>query len=167
MSLKIKRPRGSGAMTLNITSMMDMFTIILVFLLFSFKAQDEEFAMAKGIKLPGSSSNLELQDALNIQMASDGLLVQETKVFPLNEGKLPEGLEMEGAKIVKLFEVVEREGAARKARKEASGEPLTDEQKSIVIFQADRKVRFEDIDKVMKTAAMAGFPNFRFAVMKK
>ena len=49
----------------------------------------------------------------------------------------------------------------------ASGEPLTDEQKSIVIFQADRKVRFEDIDKVMKTAAMAGFPNFRFAVMKK
>ena len=126
MSLKIKRPRGSGEMSLNITSMMDMFTIILVFLLFSFKAQDEEFAMAKGIKLPGSSSTLELQAALNIQMASDGLLVQETQVFPLNEGKLPEGREMEGAKIVKLFEAVEREGAARQARKEASGEPLTD-----------------------------------------
>jgi len=36
-----------------------------------------------------------------------------------------------------------------------------------VIFQADKRVRYEDVDKVMKTAALAGFPNFRFAVMKK
>lgn len=167
MGLKLKKSRPPSEMTLNITSMMDMFTIILVFLLFSFKAQDEEFQMAKGIKLPASTSNLELQDALNIRMASDGLLVSETQVIPLNEGRLPDGLQMEGAKIVKLFDAIERAGEERRQRKERSGDALTDEEKTIVIFQADRKVRFEDIDKVMKTAAMAGFPNFRFAVMKK
>ncbi len=167
MGVKIKKAQPATEMTLNITSMMDMFTIILVFLLFSFKAQDEEFSMAKGIKLPKSTSSLELQDALNIQMASDGLLVQAQKVIPLNDGKLPEGLQMEGAKIVKLFQVIEQEGAKRAARKRRSGDPLSDEDKTIVIFQADKRVRFQDIDKVMKTAAMAGFPNFRFAVMKK
>ena len=167
MGLKIKKSRPDQTMALNITSMMDMFTIILVFLLFSFKAQDEEFQMAKGIKLPASSSNLELQDALNIRMESDVLVVSEITVFPLNQGALPEGLQMEGAKIVKLFDVIEAAGAERKARKERTGDPLGDEEKTIVIFQADRKVQFQDIDKVMKTAAMAGFPNFRFAVMKK
>ena len=167
MGLKIKKPRGSGEMTLNITSMMDMFTIILVFLLFSFKAQDETFSMAKGIKLPPSTSNMELQDALNIQMSKDALIVQEALVMPLNDGTLPENVELEGSKIVKLYEVIEREGELRKKKKEAQGDALTDEEKSIVIFQAGHRVRFEDIDKVMKTAAMAGFPNFRFAVMKK
>jgi biopolymer transport protein ExbD len=167
MGVKKKKRRATKQATLNITSMMDMFTIILVFLLFSFKAQDEAFSLAKGIKLPSSTSQLDLQDALNIHMASDGLVVQEALVIPLNDGKLPEGLQMEGAKIVKLFEVIKVEGEKRRLRKERGGDKLSDEDKSIVIFQADRRVRFEDIDKVMKTAAMAGFPNFRFAVMKK
>lgn len=167
MALTIRRRKAAGEMKLNITSMMDMFTIILVFLLFSFKAQDEAFSMAKGVKLPDSTSTMELQDALNIQMAEDALIVQERTVLALAGGRLPAGLEMDGAKIVPLFKVIEEEGAARRLKKEAQGDPLSDMDRSIVIFQADRRTRFEDVDKVMKTAAMAGFPNFRFAVMKK
>ena len=164
--MKIKKPRGPTEMTLNITSMMDMFTIILVFLLFSFKAQDETFSMAKGIKLPGSSSNLELQDALNIQMAADALIVQEQAVLPLRGGRLPPDAPIEGHKILPLYEVIVAEGRLRKAKLLAEGRK-DEAEANIVVLQADKRVRFADVDKVMKTAAMAGFPNFRFAVMKQ
>ena len=41
-----------------------------------------------------------------------------------------------------------------------------DASEPVVIFQADKKHKFDTIYKVMKTAAMAGYPNFRFAVLK-
>jgi len=175
--MQIRRPRKPTEFALNITSMMDMFTIILVFLLFSFKSQDETFTMAPGIKLPKSTSALELQDALNIQMAADALIVptlekirndpKEARVLKLNYGRLPKDVQMEGHKIVPLYEAIKRAGAIIEAEAKAEGRIIPEDKKSIVIFQADARVRYEDIDKVMKTAAMAGFPNFRFAVMKK
>ncbi len=175
--MKIRRPRKAGEFNLNITSMMDMFTIILVFLLFSFKSQDETFTMAPGVKLPESTSNLELQDALNIQMAADALIVPtlekihndpaEARVLPLNQGRLPPDVQMDGLRIVPLYEAIKRAALVLEADAKAEGRVISDEKKSIVIFQADKRVRYEDVDKVMKTAALAGFPNFRFAVMKK
>ena len=162
----MRRPRRQPEeMKLNITSMMDMFTIILVFLLFSFKARDEQFTMARGVELPSSTSKLDLQDALNVKMSSEHLIVQEQIVLDLVDGALPPDVEIDGHKIVPLYKAVLVAGEVRKRKKIAEGEdPST---LNIAIFQADKRARFRDIDKVMKTAAMAGFPNFRFAVMKK
>jgi biopolymer transport protein ExbD len=153
------RRRGSSEMTLNITSMMDMFTIILVFLLFSFKSQDESFTLAKDVKLPESSSTLDLQDALNIKMELDQLVVQETAVMRLVQGGLPPDVQLDGHIIVLLKAVIEQVVKTRP--------PVEKGEESVVIFQADRRVRYADLDKVMKTAAASGFPNFRFAIMKK
>ena len=175
--MQIRRPRKPTDFTLNITSMMDMFTIILVFLLFSFKSQDETFTMAPGIKLPQSTSVLELQDALNIQMSADALIVPtlekirndpaDARVLPLQHGRLPRDVEMDGPRIVPLYEAIKKAALIIAEDAKVAGRTLSEEKRSIVIFQADRRVRYEDIDKVMKTAALAGFPNFRFAVMKK
>jgi len=175
--MKIRRPRQAAEMALNITSMMDMFTIILVFLLFSFKSQDETFTMAKGVKLPTSTSTLDLQDALNIKMATDFLRVptlekmrndpKDTEIIPLLQGRLPPDVQMDGIKIVPLYEAIKRAELVLEAEAKAKGETRDPEKANIVIFQADKRIRYQDIDKVMKTAALAGFPNFRFAVMKK
>lgn len=175
--MHVRRPRKAPEMALNITSMMDMFTIILVFLLFSFKSQDEEFSMAQGVKLPDSTSTLELQDALNIQMAADFLRIptlekmrndpRDAEIVPLVQGRLPPDVQMDGSRIVPLYEAIKRATMVLEAQAKAEGKERDPEKANIAIFQADRRVRYEDVDKVMKTAAMAGYPNFRFAVMKK
>ena len=43
--------------------------------------------------------------------------------------------------------------------------PTGDE--SVISFQADKNTPFEVMDLVMKTSAQAGYPNFRFVVLKK
>jgi biopolymer transport protein ExbD len=42
-----------------------------------------------------------------------------------------------------------------------------DTDKTTVVFQADKKFPFKILNQVLRTAAMAGYPNFRFAIQKK
>ena len=51
---------------LQITSMMDMFTIILIFLLFSFSNKPETMSLHKDMKLPKSSADLDYKENINL-----------------------------------------------------------------------------------------------------
>ena len=46
--------KKATSMDLNLTSMMDMFTIILVFLIFSFSSQDQNLKLDQDLTLPES-----------------------------------------------------------------------------------------------------------------
>ncbi len=63
---RAQKKKGGGA--LNITSMMDMFTIILLFLLKSFSTGGVTLANAEGLALPNSISTLK-PDKVNLQLA--------------------------------------------------------------------------------------------------
>jgi biopolymer transport protein ExbD len=140
---------------------MDMMTIILIFLLFSFSAQDQNIRMEKDIELPNSNSEKPFKWAINIMVSQKQLKVEDELVCPLKNGRFVAKKE-ESGKVVPLFDRLVKLKDVEEYRNVDR-----DTEEPVVIFHADKKHRFETIYTIMKTAAMAGYPNFRFAVLKK
>ncbi len=150
----------NGAAALNITSLMDVMTIILIFLLFSFSSQDQNLRLAKDMDLPRSSSEKPFKWAINITLTENELMVEDLSVCRYKNGQFIDTRD-DPDKIVLLYKQLTDLKSLEKYR-----EVDRDAAEPVVIFQADKKHKFDTIYKVMKTAAMAGYPNFRFAVLK-
>lgn len=159
-----KRRGGSTEFALNITSMMDMFTIILVFLLHSFSAEDQEVKVKSDIILPPSNSDQAFSKSVQVFVAKDYLMVEDETICKIKDGKFLK-VKIEGNKIFPLFNSLEKKRARILEETAASGKSAENE--TVVLFMADESVGFDMINKVMKTCGMAGFPNFQFAVMAK
>lgn len=148
--------RGSSEPpSLNLNSMMDMLSIILVFLLANSSAEEQDFVIAKNLALPNSNSSLGFTKAVQVKLSKRELTVEDTFVAKVTGKKLV-GVDIDGDKIVPLYNMLQR---YRTLSKEMD--------KTTVVFQADKKFPFELLNKVMRTCAMAGYPNFRFAIQKK
>jgi biopolymer transport protein ExbD len=157
---RVATQEKNGTAVLNITSLMDVMTILLIFLLFSFSSQDQNLRLAKDLNLPRSTSEKPFKWAINITLTQDQLLVEDLSVCRYRNGQFVD-VSDDPDKIVLLYRQLTDLKSLEKYR-----EVDRDASEPVVIFQADKKHRFETIYKVMKTAAMAGYPNFRFAVLK-
>ncbi len=146
--------------TLNITSLMDVMTIILIFLLFSFSSQDQNLKLEKELKLPTSTSELPFKWAINVSLSMDELRIEDEYVCNLKKGDFVISKD-EPDKIIPLFNRLLEFKNVEKYR-----DVERDSEDPVVIFHADKRHPFKTVYKVMKTAALAGYPNFRFAVLK-
>ena len=157
---RVAMQQKNGIATLNITSLMDVMTIILIFLLFSFSSQDQNLRLAKDLDLPKSNSEKPFKWAINITLTENELMVEDASVCRYKNGQFIDTGD-DPDKIVPLYKQLTSLKSLEKYR-----EVDRDASEPVVIFQADKKHKFDTIYKVMKTAAMAGYPNFRFAVLK-
>jgi biopolymer transport protein ExbD len=150
--------RGNAAqkpVMLNLNSMMDMLSIILVFLLSNISSEEQDFVLADNLTLPSSSSALGFTKAVQVKLTRSDLMVEDTFVAKISGSKVV-GAEVDGGKIVPLYNMLQRYRSFSKS-----------DEKNTVVFQADKKFPFELLNKVMRTAAMAGYPNFRFAIQRE
>lgn len=154
-SMRRRSREGSKPIMLNLNSMMDMLSIILVFLLSNISAEEQDFVLADNLTLPNSTSQLGFTKAVQVKLTRSDLMVEDTFVAKISNDKIV-GAEMDGGKIVPLYNMLQRYRSFSK-----SGE------KNTVVFQADKKFPFELLNSVMRTAAMAGYPNFRFAIQRE
>ncbi len=157
---RVAMQEQNGNAVLNITSLMDVMTIILIFLLFSFSSQDQNLRLAKDMDLPRSTSEKPFKWAINITLTQNELRVEDLSVCRYKNGRFID-VQNDPDKIVLLYKQLIDLKSLEKYR-----EVDRDAAEPVVIFQADKKHKFDTIYKVMKTAAMAGYPNFRFAVLK-
>src|SRR5215510_15909019 len=68
---------------LNITPMMDMMTILLVFLLKQFSVQAAAASMSEGLQLPQSSIETQRPLAVNVTVTQTAVLVEGDAVAPV------------------------------------------------------------------------------------
>lgn len=145
---------------LNLVALIDVLTNLLFFLMIGFAAQEVSVKSAEKVKLPSSNTKAEIELSVLLAITPDEILVDDIPVARVVDGKI-EGL-MEGEKIVPIYDRLNTIRAARQA--ETAGLSKDDD---VVFFLADKDAPFTLIAPVMKTAAMAGYPNFRFAVEKQ
>jgi len=151
-----RRQRGAHEVQkLNLNSMMDMLSIILVFLLANSSAEEQDFVIAKNLNLPNSHSSLGFSKAVQVKLTRKELLIEDTFVAKVSNAKIV-GVDIDGGKIVPLYNMLQRYRSLSR-----------DADKTTVVFQAEKTFPFEVLNQVMRTAAMAGYPNFRFAIQKK
>ena len=155
LAMQRRVKKASAPQMLNLNSMMDMLSIILVFLLANSSAEEQDFVLAKELALPTSNSKLGFVKAVQVKLTRKELLLDETFVAKVRGNDLVD-VEMDGKKIVPLYNLLHRRRSVTPS-----------DEKSTVVLQADKGFPFGLLDSVMKTAAMAGYPNFRLAIQKE
>jgi biopolymer transport protein ExbD len=144
---------------LMLTSMMDMFTIVLIFLLFSFSKETEKLRIAKDIQLPSSSAQTSYSDSIKVVLSSKELRLNDEVLAILDQQNIL-GLDPENPKASSLFH---RLNSLREETVEQTSEEPKDRH---ILFLCDKRHSFKMINTVIKTAGMAGYPNFQFAVLE-
>jgi biopolymer transport protein ExbD len=156
--------KGAEAGELNITSMMDMFTIILVFLLKSFSADGSILTNAENLVLPNSESKLKPAE-VNLQLAvtQDMILVDNQSVAPTDDARnIPQ--DESDPSIPGLFEELERH---MKIEQDLVVSGALNTVQGSIIVQLDKNIEFDVLYKVMVTCGKAGYNNMNFAVFER
>lgn len=156
---KYELPKSNTSFALNINSMTDMFTIMLVFLLQTYSASPFELKPQKDIKLPYSTVEKGPSEALDISLSAAELKIKNVNIANLKDGKFENGaIDAEDQELIKpLFEKLQV--FAKEIEK--STDPT--KKQGEVILQAERTLPYSTLKKVMYTASAAGFPKLKLA----
>lgn len=153
MSKRWRRRRK--AMNLQLTSLLDMFTIILVFLLESFQAQDESFTLQAGLDLPESTARNAFKKAVNIAVSPEAVFVEGESVYTLTAGNAGAD-DLDAPRVDSITDAV-----AQAWQREAE-----DGDEAVATIQADESLPYETLDLVLRSAADAGCARFRLVIEK-
>lgn len=168
---KSRRDTTDGG--LSITSMMDMMTIILVFLLKSYSTDDVSVAPSKDLQVPISSAEKSPKLAVNVVVSQSQIVVDGDEILTLERVQDDSGAEVtavpagekRGQLISSLYErLLEKAETAKDLAMRTGSEEF--EFKGEVLLQCDKRLPFSVIREVMFTAGQAQFGNFRFIVIK-
>lgn len=152
--------------TLMLTSMLDILTAILFFLLQSFATVNVPYQIAKDIKLPKSGSPIPPQPSLQLMVTQKSILLDNKEVAQIIDGKIPpQDLWKDGLTIVRLAQALKehRERAMYIQRKGEEKEPFA----GLITLQADKDLPFSLIKRVIYTFGMQDFVNLKIATLKK
>jgi biopolymer transport protein ExbD len=142
--------------TLNMNSMMDMMTIILLFLLKSYSTTGALATQSESLKLPVSQRTTKPAKELNVAVASDVILVNEQPVVKRED--VPDDLV-----IIPQLEAKLREYASEQKRLEIEvGKEFTHE----VIIQGDQSITYEMLFRVMYTCGQSEFNKMRLLTVQ-
>ena len=150
---------------LNITPMLDMMTIILVFLLKSFASSSADVNVSN-LSLPHSSTKLEIEEALQLMITQDEILLDQKVVAALDKGgqlkvsDLPEGVN--GYLVQPLYDALESRAEYFKRIEEYGGTQFVGR----IAVIADKRTPYQTVFKVLYTAGRAEFGSFRLFVQK-
>lgn len=146
-------PKGE----LNMNSMMDMMTIILLFLLKSFSTDGALVAPSEDLVLPTSVRAEKPKKELNVAISQEAIIVNDIPIMALADLKQDEM--MIPLLNMKLAEYAEQE----KQLELEVGKEFTHQ----VIIQGDRAIPFEVLIKVMYTCSQSEFYKMRLLTIKK
>ena len=160
MAGKNRRPPAEAK--LNITSLMDIMTIILVFLLKSYSTDDIQTAPSDDLRLPVSTAAKPPELAVNTVVSKTAVTVDGVKIVDVAGGMVGDEYKR-GTLISPLFDILKEKADEAKAIAEARA---TVSFTGRILLQCDREVPFSLVREVMYTAGQAQFAEFKFVVYK-
>ena len=149
---------------LNITAMMDMMTIILVFLIKSYSASSVTITASDDIRPPVSTTRLTPKDTVAITITQKFILVNDKRQVQLNAGMAIDAASMQGKLILPLNEALKKE--VDKIKYIAQRNPSAPFLKEVAII-GDKKVPYDLLSSVLYTAGQNELENFRFVLVQK
>jgi biopolymer transport protein ExbD len=150
---RIKR----GVPKLNLTSLMDVFTVLVFFLIFNSSATVETLQQPKQITLPESHVEEKPRETVVIFIGTEEVLVQGVLVARVADIEATGNVEIEpiGARLAELSDRVIG----------LSTQAVADSQEVTVL--ADKSVPFHVVKKVMATCTAQGYTRVSLAVVQK
>ena len=161
------RERAGEIKELNIVAMMDMMTILLVFLLKSYQASTLSVNMSESLTIPVSSTQLVPQENISITVSMNEVAVNDRKVVPLQLGVIPaaykEGGRAEAFYVGSIFDALKKEVDKQKYIAQYNKNAPFSGRINVV---ADKRVTYRTLMEVLYTAGQAELGEYKFMVMK-
>lgn len=156
---RIKRhDTNPGKVSVNLTSMMDMFTIILVFLLKSYSTEGSLIQPSDFLTLPTSTIEQSPEVALDVVISKEWVMVNHDPIE-----KVSNILAQESLIIKSLQEKLAVYSREAKRMEETFGTKFSGK----VTIQGDKNISYRLLVKVMATCGRSDYPNMRLVVYKK
>ena len=151
-----KKKMAATDVSLQITSMADIFMILLVFLLKNYSASMTNLAPTAQLALPelsvGSKTNP--KESLTVEISQDAILVDQKPAVRLSNFEFPAG-EMISAGSETISRLM-------KEQRELRPEP---NRESSLVVMADQRAPYSTIKRVIASAAGAGFIDLQLVVV--
>ena len=146
-SASLLNPKNSGkgkklVAAVILTSLIDAFSILVIYLLVNFSNSGEILYISKDMELPAASESVALQRTTLVKIEKDQLFVEDK---PVTQGALVETLIDIRKELAKAAEVKDFK----------------------LTVQADRRVTYKVINQVVLAGSHAGFGEIKFAVLAK
>lgn len=156
-ALRIERRqrRHKSGGDLNLTSLMDIFTILVFFLLVN-SDNPAKLPPVDVIKLPTSAAETQPKQNLVVMITKDNVLVQNIKV-----ASVAEVLATEGRLVPALVEELKFRAKSSPAKLNEDGIPERE-----VTILSDKDISYKALKKVMATLASEDFSKISFGVIK-
>ena len=149
-----KRNRGAGA--LNLVSLMDIFTILVFFLLVN-SSDVETLPNAKDLQLPESIAEEKAKETVVILIGEEDIIVQGTPV-----AKVADVMKLKGNDIPALREALKSQNdrvLRREAQDDVAGREVT--------IMGDKEIPYRLLKKVMATCTQSDYGQISLAVLQK
>jgi len=155
---RTKRHKNKFAINtgLNLVSLMDIFTIILLFLLFNVSGEEEAITVPDIVRLPVSIASVKPVPVTTVYITGDSILVGDKKVADTQDvikSDEPGIGSLENELIMQMSQdeqEADKEGNRRK-----------------IIIMGDKMIPFTLLKKVMYTCSWAGYQTLSLAVIQK
>lgn len=131
-----------------LTSLIDVMTILLVFLLKNFSVEGELITPSKDLELPQSTIEKRAEPMFSVQISKNDLLVNGKPIVKVSSFESADSL-----MIPKFYDAIEQYVGTSKSES--------------VMIEADRELPFNVIKRVMFTCSKAGMKDFSVLVVKE
>jgi biopolymer transport protein ExbD len=150
---------------LNITPMMDMMTIILVFLLKSFSSTTATITFDQNLQVPASMTQLKPKLAVTVTVTKKVILIEGDAIAPVNAGRVDPAVKRDGENgyyITPLVEILEKHARREKKVAEMTGQKFDGE----LMLVADSTTPYRLLTEVIYSCGQAEYGNYRLLVLK-
>jgi biopolymer transport protein ExbD len=147
---------------LNITSLMDVVSIIVVYLLKSYGTDPVVITPTAGQKVPMSRADAPIQDGVPVYVSQRSITFGSQRVVQLDENGDVDPTQVTGQLIGPLFDLMSEEAERSKQTSGQKGETW----EGTIILVGDVNLKFSTLVKVMYTAGKAEYSKYAFCVIQ-
>lgn len=154
----VKRSGQNPEMSLQITSMADIFMILLVFLLKSVSSGAIDIAPSTGLSLPVAATDNKSVQALKVEVSEKAVLVEGHASSQMSNFRFSSSDIEENGASKSLTSALSQERSKQPAK---AGETAD----SRIIVIADQRAPYQTIKAVLASAAVQGYTDVKLAVV--
>jgi biopolymer transport protein ExbD len=164
---KLRRIEPVEEQSLNIYPLMDVMTILLVFMVMQFAQDAAAVVESPDLQIPYSTSRTELQQSVPVQISRTDITVEGRPVLTLRNGLVDPSQKQGGGTgflITPLHSVMNQHRDRLRAIERGSNgrRPFT----GAVQIIADKRTPYRTLSEVMYTVGQAEFANIHFVVLQ-
>jgi biopolymer transport protein ExbD len=151
---------------LNITAMMDMMSILLVFMLKQFAVTQGSMNISEALQLPKSTSDLKPPPAINVTVTTNAVIIEGDPVVAVRGGAIDASAKRDGPNGYYVTPVVDtlQKHANRLKKLAALGSSPFD---GTMLLLVDRSIPYRLVAEVLYSAGQAEFRNYRLVVLSE